>query len=150
MHVKKKSDQAMFNMIQDYKKYMQWIWFKSFPLHHPLEMPARKRVKQKGVSKITWCLLPNGHYQRKCLKIMITSLVALTHWICLSLFSRWHSPHQPEKSFWYFFISLNTELNTGSTNLAVHWQAHVNTNKLELKVMTMLEMLQGTQYTCNS
>lgn len=43
-------------------------------------------------------------------QIFHTSLVAAIDWRCLSFFSRLHSPHQLEKSFWYFFSSLKTEL----------------------------------------
>ena len=43
-------------------------------------------------------------------KTKITDLVAAMDARCLSFFSREHSPHQFEKSFWYFFISLKTEL----------------------------------------
>lgn len=42
-----------------------------------------------------------------------TNLAVAIDNCCLSFFSREHSPHQVEKSFWYLFISLKIELLGG-------------------------------------
>ena len=67
-------------------------------------------------------------------EFFFTSLVADIDSCCLSFFSFWHSPHQLEKSLWYFFNSRKTELHgrkqrTNNMLLLYGWSKIHNKNK---------------------
>lgn len=85
-------------------------------------------------------------------RIINTHLVAASEALCLSFFSRKHSPHQLENSFWYFFISLKTELYTDyeiwvyekPVESSFKPYIHIQSNK---KVGTIKDFRHNTPYT---
>lgn len=56
------------------------------------------------------CSRSSQYYLSNNYVLIYTCLMAAIDWDCLSFFSRWHSAHQFENSFWYFFSSLKIEL----------------------------------------